>query len=63
MRRSDEKHPDYQEIIARGRNNEWLISVEPKRIASSLDQDVVIARERMGGLQASLNQKKGGAGR
>jgi len=58
MRRSGEKHPDYQEIIAGGRNHEWLISVEPKRIASSLEQEAMIARARMGRLQASLNQKK-----
>ena len=59
MRRYGEKHPDYQKIIAEEQDNERLINAELRRIASSLEQEVMIARERVGSLQASLNRAKG----
>jgi capsular exopolysaccharide synthesis family protein len=59
FRRYGEKHPDYQTVIAEEADNARLIDAELRRIASSLDQDVVIAREKVSTLQTSLNQAKG----
>lgn len=59
MRRYGEKHPDYQKIIAEEQDNERLINAELRRIASSLEQEVLISRERVNSLQGSLNRAKG----
>ncbi len=59
MRRYGEKHPDYQKIIAEEQDNERLINAELQRIASSLEQEVLISRERVNSLQGSLNRAKG----
>lgn len=59
MRRYGEKHPNYQTIIAEEQDNERLINAELQRIASSLEQEVLIARERVNSLQGSLNRAKG----
>jgi len=59
MRRYGEKHPDYQKIIAEEQDNERLLNAELRRIASSLEQEVLIARERVNSLQSSLNRAKG----
>ena len=59
MRRYGEKHPDYQKIIAEEQDNERLLNAELQRIASSLEQEVLIARERVNSLQSSLNRAKG----
>jgi len=58
-RRYGEKHPDFQKIIAEEQDNERLINAELQRIASSLEQEVMIAGERVGSLQDSLNRAKG----
>lgn len=59
MRRYGEKHPEYQKIILEEQDNERLINAELQRIASSLEQEVLIARERVSSLQGSLNRAKG----
>src|SRR5690606_1176736 len=59
MRRYGEKHPEYQKIILEEQDNERLINAELRRIASSLEQEVLISRERVGSLQGSLNRAKG----
>jgi len=59
MRRYGEKHPSYQTIILEEQDNERLINAELQRIASSLEQEVLIARERVNSLQSSLNRAKG----
>lgn len=59
MRRYGERHPEFQKIIAEEQDNERLINAELQRIASSLEQEVLIARERVNSLQGSLNRAKG----
>ena len=59
MRRYGEKHPNYQTIIAEEQDNDRLINAELRRIASSLEQEVLISRERVNSLQGSLNRAKG----
>jgi succinoglycan biosynthesis transport protein ExoP len=58
VRRYDVKHPEYQRVIAEEQDNERQINAELQRIASSLDQEVMIARERVGSLQSSLGRAK-----
>lgn len=59
VRRYDVKHPEYQKVIAEEADNQRQINAELQRIASSLDQEVMIARERVNSLQGSLNSAKG----
>lgn len=59
VRRYDVKHPEYQKVLAEEADNERQINAELQRIASSLDQEVMIARERVNSLQSSLNRAKG----
>ncbi len=59
VRRYDIKHPEYQRVIAEEQDNERQINAELQRIASSLDQEVLIARERVSSLQGSLGRAKG----
>ena len=59
VRRYDVKHPEYQKVIAEEQDNQRQINAELQRIASSLEQEVMIARERVGSLQGSLGQAKG----
>lgn len=59
VRRYDVKHPEYQKVLAEEQDNERQINAELQRIASSLDQEVMIARERVSSLQGSLNGAKG----
>ena len=59
VRRYDVKHPEYQRVIAEEQDNERQINAELQRIASSLDQEVLIARERVSSLQSSLSRAKG----
>lgn len=59
VRRYDVKHPEYQKVLAEEADNERQINAELQRIASSLDQEVMISRERVNSLQGSLNRAKG----
>jgi hypothetical protein len=59
VRRYDIKHPEYQRVIAEEQDNERQINAELKRIAASLDQEVLIANERVSSLQTSLGRAKG----
>ena len=59
VRRYDVKHPEYQKVLAEEADNARQINAELQRIASSLDQEVMIARERVNSLQTSLNRAKG----
>lgn len=59
VRRYDIKHPEYQRVIAEEQDNERQINAELKRIAASLDQEVLIASERVSSLQTSLGRAKG----
>ena len=59
VRRYDIKHPEYQRVIAEEQDNERQINAELQRIAASLDQEVLIARERVSSLQGSLGRAKG----
>lgn len=58
VRRYDVKHPEYQKVIAEEQDNQRQINAELQRIASSLEQEVMIARERVGSLQGSLGRAK-----
>lgn len=59
IRKYGEKHPEYQKVMAEEQDNERQIGAELQRIASSLGQEVIIARERVASLQGSLNRSKG----
>ena len=59
VRRYDIKHPEYQKVLAEEQDNERQINAELQRIASSLDQEVMISRERVNSLQGSLGRSKG----
>jgi capsular exopolysaccharide synthesis family protein len=59
IRRTGDKHPDYQRIIVEEQDLSRQIDAELLRISSSLDQDVVIAREQVNTLRNSLNEAKG----
>ena len=59
VRNYGEKHPAYQKVMAEEADNERQISAELQRIASSLGQEVIIARERVNSLQGSMNRSKG----
>lgn len=59
IRNYGEKHPAYQKVMAEEADNERQISAELQRIASSLGQEVIISRERVNSLQASMNRSKG----
>jgi capsular exopolysaccharide synthesis family protein len=59
IRNYGEKHPAYQKVMAEEADNARQIGAELQRIASSLGQEVIIARERMNSLQGSLNRSKG----
>jgi len=59
VRRYDVRHPEYLKVIAEEQDNARQINAELQRIASSLDQEVMIARERVSSLQGSLNRAKG----
>ncbi len=58
VRRYDVKHPEYLKVIAEEQDNARQIEAELQRIASSLEQEVMIARERVNSLQGSLNRAK-----
>jgi capsular exopolysaccharide synthesis family protein len=59
VRNYGEKHPQYQKVMAEEADNQRQIDAELQRIASSLGQEVLIARERVNSLQGSLNRAKG----
>ena len=59
FRRYDEKHPDYQRVLVEEQDIARQISAELLRISSSLEQEVLIARERVNTVQARLNAEKG----
>jgi succinoglycan biosynthesis transport protein ExoP len=59
VRRYDVRHPEYLKVTAEEQDNARQINAELQRIASSLDQEVMIARERVNSLQGSLNGAKG----
>ncbi len=59
IRKYGEKHPEYQKVMAEEQDNERQIGAELQRIASSLGQEVIIARERVNSLQGSMNRSKG----
>ncbi|HEX5007184.1 MAG TPA: polysaccharide biosynthesis tyrosine autokinase [Hyphomonadaceae bacterium] len=59
FRRYGEKHPEYQKVLVEEADNARLIDAELRRIASSLEQDVLIAGEKVKTLQGELNRQKG----
>ena len=59
IRRYDVRHPEYQKVMAEEADNARQIEAELQRIASSLEQEVLISRERVSSLQGSLNRAKG----
>jgi len=59
VRRYDIRHPEYQKVMAEEADNARQIEAELQRIASSLEQEVLISRERVSSLQGSLNRAKG----
>jgi capsular exopolysaccharide synthesis family protein len=59
FRRYGEKHPEYQRVLVEEADNARLIDAELRRIASSLEQDVMIANEKVQTLQSALNRAKG----
>ncbi|MFT3724253.1 MAG: polysaccharide biosynthesis tyrosine autokinase [Hyphomonadaceae bacterium] len=59
IRKYGEKHPEYQKVMAEEQDNDRQIGAELQRIASSLGQEVIIARERVSSLQGSMNRSKG----
>ncbi len=59
FRRYGEKHPEYQKVLAEEGDNSRQIDAELKRIASSLEQERLIAQERVASLQGNLNRAKG----
>jgi polysaccharide biosynthesis transport protein len=59
FRRYGEKHPDYQRVLVEEEDITRRIQAELQRVASRLDQDVLIARETVSTIQASLNRAKG----
>jgi capsular exopolysaccharide synthesis family protein len=59
FRRYGEKHPEYQKVLVEEADNTRLIDAELRRIASSLEQDVLIAQEKVKTLQGELNKQKG----
>ena len=59
VRRYDTRHPEYQKVMAEEADNARQIEAELRRIASSLEQEVLISRERVNSLQGSLNRAKG----
>lgn len=59
VRRYDIRHPEYQKVMAEEADNNRQIEAELQRIASSLGQEVLIARENVSSLQGSLNRAKG----
>lgn len=56
--RYGERHPDIQRVKNEEADLERQINAELRRIVSSLEQDVLIARERVSSLQGSLNSYK-----
>lgn len=58
-RRYDVRHPEYQKVMAEEADNTRQIEAELRRIASALEQEVLISRERVSSLQGSLNRAKG----
>ena len=58
-RRYDVRHPEYQKVMAEEADNARQIDAELQRIASSLEQEVLISGERVSSLQGSLNRAKG----
>ena len=59
FRRYDEKHPEYQRVLVEEQDIARQISAELLRISSSLEQEVLIARERVNTVQSQLNSEKG----
>lgn len=59
FRRYGEKHPEYQRVLVEEQDIARQIDAELRRISSSLEQDVMIARERLSTIQGSLNGAKG----
>ncbi len=59
VRRYDTRHPEYQKVMAEEADNTRQINAELQRIASSLEQEVLISRERVNSLQSSMSRAKG----
>lgn len=59
VRRYDTRHPEYQKVMAEEADNTRQINAELQRIASSLEQEVLISRERVNSLQGSMSRAKG----
>ncbi|HEX5764938.1 MAG TPA: polysaccharide biosynthesis tyrosine autokinase [Woeseiaceae bacterium] len=57
--RYEPRHPEYQRVQVEAADVQRQIDAELRRISSSLEQEVLIAREKVNTLQASLNQAKG----
>ena len=58
MTRYGERHPEVQRVNNEEADLDRQISAELRRIVSSLEQDVLISRERVSALQTSLNSYK-----
>jgi polysaccharide biosynthesis transport protein len=59
MAKYGERHPEMQRIINEEADLNRQIDAELRRVVSSLEQDVLIARERVSSMQGSLGQMKG----
>ncbi|MDP3738003.1 MAG: polysaccharide biosynthesis tyrosine autokinase [Hyphomonadaceae bacterium] len=59
FRKYGEKHPEYQRVLVEEEDIARQIDAELRRISSSLEQEVMIARERVNTIQGSLNGAKG----
>jgi len=56
--RYGERHPEVQRVVSEEADLQRQIDAELRRIVSSLEQDVLIARERVNALQSRLNSTK-----
>jgi exopolysaccharide transport family protein len=56
--RYGDRHPEVQRVISEEADLQRQIDAELRRIVSSLEQDVLIARERVNALQSRLNLTK-----
>ncbi len=57
--RYEPRHPEYQRVQVEAADVQRQIDAELRRISSSLEQEVLIAREKVNTIQTSLNRAKG----
>lgn len=56
--RYEPRHPEYQRVQVEAADVQRQIDAELRRISSSLEQEVLIAREKVSTIQSSLNRAK-----